>query len=521
MGLFNNNHKNNNSVGNHDAADLYYSVDDCEAIPNGPPTTNGVKVVLAPSPSTKTKDKSKQSAELVELKGQVKCMRWWLRVLSLVLGFLVMYVAWHFDTDTLSPRVRDARWRVVLLASIPIVAMLFTWFHIWLAIEMMFLPTKFVGCCEIQPGLGLGWQGVVPRKARKMATIACRSARPFLMEMDEVLGRIDGEDLIRTIDSDLRQVIQRALVRVGTTRFPDVWKNLPQVAREELGLAVIEATQIAVPKTLRLVRPIMGGLDYEDMIVPVFEAKKELLNNFFRQIGAKEFIFIERCGAALGFICGTIQLIAFQYLSPLGQMIFLPLTGFLLGNFSNWAALKACFWPIDPVTVCIFGKKLFTSQGLFLKRQPEVCTLYSDLLVQHFFNLDRTIGYLKTQQNVWKQLIELRKLTMKETVNHSLGSGITSFRSVSRNLDPFINSVVDVILEEVANDKALNAKAEKYMIVASDIEETNASRMQKMTPSQFENLLHPVFQEDEWILILLGGVLGAIVGIGQVIVLGH
>ena len=34
--------------------------------------------------------------------------------------------------------------------------------------------------------------------------------------------------------------------------------------------------------------------------------------------------------------------------------------------------------------------------------------------------------------------------------------------------------------------------------------------MQKMPPDEFENLLHPVFQEDEWILILLGGVLGAL-----------
>ena len=32
----------------------------------------------------------------------------------------------------------------MLRVSIPVVAMLFTWFHIWLAIQMMFRP---VGCC--------------------------------------------------------------------------------------------------------------------------------------------------------------------------------------------------------------------------------------------------------------------------------------------------------------------------------------------------------------------------------------
>jgi uncharacterized membrane protein YheB (UPF0754 family) len=33
-----------------------------------------------------------------------------------------------------------------------------------------------------------------------------------------------------------------------------------------------------------------------------------------------------------------------------------------------------------------------------------------------------------------------------------------------------------------------------------------------MSSTDFEQLLHPVFQEDEWKLILLGGVLGVIVG---------
>ena len=38
--------------------------------------------------------------------------------------------------------------------------------------------------------------------------------------------------------------------------------------------------------------------------------------------------------------------------------------------------------------------------------------------------------------------------------------------------------------------------------------------------AEFEQLLHPAFQEDEWILILVGGVLGAMVGFGQSYVLG-
>jgi uncharacterized membrane protein YheB (UPF0754 family) len=507
MGLFNNNGKNNNVAVAE--VDVYYSVEDGEL-----PAPEEV-----PAPATSSRSKAiKASDELVDVRNRVKRLERLLLAVAGILGIVVLYVAWKIDVHGLPSKARDGRWHTAMLASIPIVAMLFTWFHIWLAIEMMFLPTKFVGCCQWGPGIGLGWQGVVPRKATKMAKTAYRSAKPFLMQMDEVLGRIDGEELLIVVDSDLKRVIKRSLNRVGNERFPAIYQKLPEVARDELALAVLEAIQSAVPATLKAARPLLADLDYEDMIVTVFQQKKELLNTFFRKIGSKEFIFIERCGAMLGLLCGTIQLICFQYLSPMGQIIFLPLTGFVLGNFSNWAALKACFWPVDPVKVTIFGKHLFTSQGLFLSRQAEVCTLYSDLLVQHFFNLHRIVAYLRTQKKVWAQLMELRRKTMRETVNDNIGSGL---KSIARGLDPFVEGVVDVILEESSRDADLNSHTEHYMITASDIEETNSRRMMQMTPTQFEDLLHPVFQEDEWILIVLGGVLGAVVGAGQVLILGH
>ena len=64
--------------------------------------------------------------------------------------------------------------RYALLASIPIVAPLFTWFHIWLAIQMMFLPVEFLGLWQYKSsGMGLGWQGLVPRKCEKTLGVRC------------------------------------------------------------------------------------------------------------------------------------------------------------------------------------------------------------------------------------------------------------------------------------------------------------------------------------------------------------
>ncbi len=44
--------------------------------------------------------------------------------------------------------------------------------------------------------------------------------------------------------------------------------------------------------------------------------------------------------------------------------------------------------------------------------------------------------------------------------------------------------------------------------------------MEALPPEEFEGLLHPVFQEDEWKLVLMGGVLGVIIGFAQIQILG-
>lgn len=59
--------------------------------------------------------------------------------------------------------------------SIPVVGIFFTYAHIWFALHLMFYPLAFVGCCEMSgefKGIGIGWQGIVPRKAAKMAGMA-------------------------------------------------------------------------------------------------------------------------------------------------------------------------------------------------------------------------------------------------------------------------------------------------------------------------------------------------------------
>ena len=57
----------------------------------------------------------------------------------------------------------------------------------------------------------------------------------------------------------------------------------------------------------------------------------------------------------------------------------------------------------------------------------------------------------------------------------------------------------------------------EYTEEAMRIRPTIAQKLRELPPNDFEGVLHPVFQEDEFKLILVGGVLGFVAGLLQVL----
>ena len=61
----------------------------------------------------------------------------------------------------------------------------------------------------------------------------------------------------------------------------------------------------------------------------------------------------------------------------------------------------------------------------------------------------------------------------------------------------------------------LRKNVDAYMTEALDLERTLRDKMAALPPGEFERLLHPVFEEDEFKLIILGGILGVCIGLLQ------
>lgn len=482
-----------------------------------------VRLEAGDSDEERNDEAGKLLKELASVKQSVGKLRLVVSLLALIAFSMTSVLLW-FGYQDLSPEHQREAKRCFLLGSIPVVALLFTWFHIWLAIQMMFLPLKFVGLWEYgSTGLGIGWQGLVPRKSEKMARSSYTCARPFLEGPRDWLARVDPKKLVAQIRPELKQVIEGALAQQVKTYFPRADKRLPTSFRERITETALDKIQETSPALWKTVTAMLCddtiGIDNPGMIVKVFTENKALLNEFFLTLGDREFRFIEHCGAAMGFFCGVLQLIAFNHLSPTGRAIFLPVTGFFLGIVTNWLAIQMVFRPVFPIPVRLCGWHIYDIQGLFLKRQKEVCVLYSKMLKDNFLAFDKVISYLQTLPELWPKLKEAYLAHNTKVMRQTLGSWTTWSAELAIGQQQFQQLEEDLkvgLVQGLHAAHRLHDKAGKYIGRVTDLEARNRQALQRMPPDEFENLLHPVFQEDEWILILLGGVLGAIVGIAQV-----
>lgn len=59
----------------------------------------------------------------------------------------------------------------------------------------------------------------------------------------------------------------------------------------------------------------------------------------------------------------------------------------------------------------------------------------------------------------------------------------------------------------------------EYQDSALEVEATVCEAMKQLPPDEFEGVLHPVFEEDEIKLIVVGGLLGCVVGFAQYILI--
>ena len=374
-----------------------------------------------------------------------------------------------------------------------------------IAIKMMFYPLEFLG---IKPPF-LGWQGIIPRKAGKMASIACDTLVPALVTEKEIFERLDPDRVAREIEKPIIMMVDQLMHELMSEYEPTLWESMPETARKIIIKRVQNDAPEAVAEIMDQIKQnITEVFDLKDMVVTTLVRDKALINNVFQEAGKQEFIFIGRSGFYFGFLFGIFQMIGWMFYQADWQ---LPLFGLLVGYATNWIALKMIFRPQQIIRI---GP--FEIHGLFFKRQKEIAYDYSRLVADEIVTPSHIIEAVLKGPYADRVFNMIAK-AVKRTIDDQSG--------IAR---PFVAWTVGtrryVELKNIAVERVVAAAPEMvkgvdaYAHEAMDLTNVLSSRLEKLPPDEFEGMLRPAFQEDEWLLIAVGAALGFCVGVGQVLV---
>ncbi len=387
--------------------------------------------------------------------------------------------------------------------SIPFIAGIIGWVTNWVAIKLTFKPLEFIG---LRPFLG--WQGIIPSKAGKMASIFVEKTMFRLGTLEELFNSMEPDLIAEHISKIMDRRLEAYTDEILFYENPAVWRMLPQAVKE----GVYERVRAEMPKLISGLMEEASGeiedlIDFEHMLVTRLENDKELLNRLFLDAGSEEFRFIVRSGLYFGFLFGLIQLTVWIFYK---SWWVLPAFGVFVGYATNWLAINMIFRPLSPRKV---GP--WTIQGLFLRRQREVAAVWCNLVTTEIITLQHIMYAM-----LYGARAEQAKALIKRHIQPVADRVMQTYPPAAQMM---VGAEKLEDIRESVGEKAVAVSTDPFdhwpfnRDRAARAEDLLRERMEDLPPQEFQDLLRPCFQEDEMKLILTGAVLGFLAGFGQLI----
>ncbi|GAA1199930.1 Uncharacterized membrane protein YheB, UPF0754 family [Prauserella alba] len=396
-----------------------------------------------------------------------------------------------------------------LYTAIPFVAALIGYVTKRVAIEMMFRPIEWRGI----KGTFLGWQGVVPQHGGRMAAIATDLLTKNLLDIKDVFARIDPDRITEEIEQPLLRTVDDVAREVLTENHPRVWERLPAVAQD----LVIKQIQAQTPQLVRQLMLEMREnvddfLDVKEMTVRRLTDDRKLLVKLIRETSRPEMAFIARSGIYFGFALGIVQ--AFVWAVTKNPLV-MPIFGAAVGLFTDWLAIKLIFVPREPVHVT---RKLYF-QGKFQRRKAEVAQQYGEIIARDVLTVPNLMDAILRGPRS-DRLMAMISRVVADAVDEQAGNArpLVTATLGTRRIEEMKRSAADKAIARVPETVQ---HAEGYLTEAMAVARLVEDRMNKLTPVEYEGLLRPAFRQDEWKLVVVGGLIGGVVGELQVLVMLH
>ncbi|AMQ90847.1 hypothetical protein ASQ50_00825 [Marinobacter sp. LQ44] len=379
------------------------------------------------------------------------------------------------------------------------------WFTNWLAIQMSFHPVRFIGIGVI------GWQGVIPRKAEKMAHICIDRTLQQFGDLNTVYQKLEPQRIVQQVVAQVSPRMDEYIDEVMYEVQPVLWDNLPlfvrariyQWARQQLPDRIEELVEDFGDDLNELV-------DLKALLSRELQNHPDLMNRIFREAGSVELQSVINRGAIIGGLLGAI-------LAPLWlaypEPWLLPVGGFAVGFITNWIAINLIFAPLRPRRVLFWR-----IQGLFLRRQEQISDTWARLVAEELITVEKVADAMingqhgaRTRAIIQKHLRPMLDNSMVMKLAAQVTVGMTGYTDLKR----VMNQKAVIATRDVFNDPAFNR--ERAPIVAGVL----AGQMKSLRPEEFQDILRPAFREEELQLMFVGGLFGAVAGLIQFIAMNQ
>lgn len=396
---------------------------------------------------------------------------------------------------------------LLLFITVPAVTALIGYVTNWTAVKMIFHPRNSMG---VGP---LAWQGIVYKLAPKFASeIAATTGQ--VLSPEDLVDRLDLPGLIARLRDSYPDEITAIIEETFEIIAPGIWLDMAPTAREQIEELLF--TQIAGAGDVvitGLAERIDEVLDLDRIIVEELTGENaDRLARVAEEIGERELRFIEWYGGVFGFGVGIIQAAAF---SVLGRWWIMPIVGAVVGLGTNWLAIQMIFRPLEPRRYL----GMVTYQGMFPKRQAEIAADYGRIAATEVLTPENLVNHVASSTRLSAVGADVRR-ELRQRVDE-MGPMLAMFTGTEPNADQF--DEVERVLMQRANDLLPVARPviETHLGSSLGLESLIKERLASLDKLQFERMLRGIFEEDEIILILIGGVLGGAMGAAQgAIVLG-
>jgi len=192
-------------------------------------------------------------------------------------------------------------------------------------------------------------------------------------------------------------------------------------------------------------------------------------------------------------------------------LLLIPLISAFIGWFTNWIAIKMLFHPREPKR--IFG---IVFHGIFPKRQKQFAEKLGRLVSQELLSFDEIRSKITSPDNL-KAVMPVIDAHIDDFLRNKLTAAMPMIAMFVG--DKTVNELKAIFLKEMETifpdvlDKYLGSMQQQL-----DLERIVTDKVSSFSSDKLEDILQSIMSKEFKFVEIIGGVLGFIIGLLQVLI---